>query len=189
MAKNCAVRLSPYCDTIISMRMQGIPYGEIERWLISQGKQHRISASTIHRNIKKSGLRVELPAAEEIAEQWGGRIDIEPVRELAGQILMQRRRIDRLLKREEDMQEERPGYHDRRISGEMKVLNELLKTLYGTMKTPEEAVKEAMAAASAGARDTFFTDDAVRVVTQMILDGEISVGEEGTVEITAGTRH
>ena len=123
---NCAVRLSPYCDVLISMRMQNIPYLQMEKFLIEQGKEknenYRISAPTLYRNFMKTKLNIELPYAEELAERWGGRIDLDLVRELSGQILIQRQRVDKLVRREQQMQRKTPGYHDKRIRAEQDAL-------------------------------------------------------------------
>lgn len=133
LTKNCAIRLSVHCDTIIAMRMQGIPFQKIEDWLIEQGKQYRIAAPTLQRNFAKTGIRIELPAAEQIAERWGGRMDIDIQREVQGLILLQKGRVSELVNREKQKQITNPGYFDRRVRQEMAELLAQVSTLQKLM--------------------------------------------------------
>jgi len=177
MSKNCAVRKSPYCDVVISMRMQGIPYRQIEAWLIEQGDEHRISAATILRNLTKTKLKVELSYAEELAEKWGERIDLDHARELAGQIIAQRKRVDKMQRLEEERQEDRAGYFDRRLKGERELLAKMIKDMAGMMKSPLEAAQEAMeAGALMGALSFQMSEDAKNVLKDMLLSGELRYG-------------
>ena len=136
MSKRCAVRVSTFCDIIISMRMQGIPYRQIEAWLIEQGDEHRISAATILRNLTKTKLKVELSYAEELAEKWGERIDLDHARELAGQIIAQRQRVDKMQRLEIERQELNARYFDRRLKGERELLSKMIKDIAMMMKSP-----------------------------------------------------
>jgi len=137
LSQDCAIRRSPFCEEIIAMRMQGINLSAIESWLIDQGPEHRIAASTISRLLKATNLEVKLPIAEEMAEKWGGRIDIDIQREIQGLILIQRDRISTLVRREQDEQETRPSYIDRRIRAEIEAQNEILTSLH-TIRVDEE---------------------------------------------------
>jgi len=178
MSKRCAVRISPYCDVIISMRMQGIPYRQIEAWLIEQGDEHRISASAILRNFQKTNLKVELSYAEELAEKWGERIDLDHARELAGQIVAQRMRVDKMQRLEEERQENNPRYFDRRLDHARELLTRMLRDMNTMMKTPLEAAQEAMeAGALMGAMGFHMTEDAKTVLKDMLLSGELKYGE------------
>jgi len=178
MSKNCAVRVSPYCDIVISMRMQGIPYRQIEDWLIEQGDEYRISAGTILRNLQKTKLKVELSYAEELAEKWGERIDLDHARELAGQIVAQRMRVDKMQRLEEERQELNPRYFDRRLRGERELLTKMLRDMQVMMKTPLEAAQEAMeAGALMGAIGFQMSEDAKSVLKDMLLSGELQYGE------------
>ena len=178
MSKNCAVRISLYCDIIISMRMQGIPYRQIEAWLIDQGDEYRISASTLYRNLTKTKLKVDLPYAEELAEKWGERIDLDHARELAGQILAQRKRVDKLQRLEEETQKKNERYFDRRLKPERELLMNMIKTMVVMMKSPLEAAQEAMeASALMGTIGFSMTEDATSVLKDMLLSGELQYGE------------
>lgn len=178
MSKNCSVRISLYCDIIISMRMQGIPYRQIEAWLIDQGDEHRISASTLYRNLTKTKLKVDLPYAEELAEKWGERIDLDHARELAGQIIAQRKRVDKLQRLEEELQKHNQRYFDRRLKPERELLMNMIKTMAAMMKSPLEAAQEAMeAGALMGAIGFSMTEDATTVLKDMLLSGELQYGE------------
>jgi hypothetical protein len=178
LTPNCAVRLSPFCDWIIAQRMQGVPYRDIENWLIEQGAEHRISAPGIWKNFQKVKIQIEIPYAEELAERWGGAIDLDLARVLQGEILAQRARIDRLMRNEKEQQKTKPTYHDKRISHERAALNDLIKTLHNMMKSPLEALKESEAAdAAAAANNLTISDDAKALVRQMLLDGDLKLGD------------
>lgn len=178
LPKNCAVKRSPYCEIIISMRMQGIDYRSIESWLIEQGEEHRISSPTIWRNLKNTRMVVELPFAEELAEKWGGRIDLDLAREMAGQIVAQRKRVDNLQRKEEERQKTNQSYHDKRLRQERDSLTEMIKALHGMMKSPVEAAKEALEANSLiTAMTVKLSQDAASVLKDMILNGELALGE------------
>jgi len=169
-----SVAKSPFCDVLLSMRMQGVNYHAMERWLIEQGQEQRIPASTIFRNMK--GIEVNLPYAEQLAERWGGRIDLDLSRELAGQLIAQRMRVDKLQRQEEKLQETNARYLDKRLRGERELLASLIKDLHGMMKNPMEAAIEAM---QADALTTMsISEDASALVTEMILNGEIKLGIE-----------
>lgn len=169
-----SVAKSPFCDVIISMRMQGVNYHRIEKWLEQQGKEHRIPASTICRNTKH--LEINLPYAEEMAERWGGRIDLDLARELAGQIVLQRTRVDRLQKQEDATQQGNPKYSDKRIRSERELLTIMIKELHAMMKNPLEAAMEAVAADQQGKVD--MSQDAQEKVAEMILNGEIKLSAD-----------
>lgn len=178
MSKNCAVRKSTYCDVIISMRMQGIPYRKIEDWLIEQGEEFRISAPTLMRNLTKTKLKVELSYAEEMAEKWGERIDLDYARELAGQIVAQRKRVDTMQRLEEEYQTRNPRYFDRRLKGERELLSKMIKDMAQMMKSPLEAAQEAMeAGALMGAIGFKMSEDATAMLTDLLLSGELQYGE------------
>ena len=178
MSKNCAVRRSPYCDIVISMRMQGIPYRQIEEWLIDQGPEYRISCSTLMRNITKTKLKVELSYVEEMAEKWGERIDLDYARELAGQIVAQRDRVDKMQRQEIVSQEKNKRYFDRRLKPERELLTNMIKTINAMMKSPLEAAQEAMeAGALMGAIGFKMSEDARGTLKEMLISGELKYGE------------
>lgn len=181
MQPNCSVRKSKYCEQIIAMRMQGITFQEIDNWLTEQGIEHRIPASTIWKNFKGTKMRIDLTHAEEIAEKWGGTIEISPLRELAAQIMIQKRRIDKLIRRELKEQEKdgRYGYHDRRIKVEMDSFRESVKTFQTLSLGPVEAAEEARRAeenAIATSKVTM-SKDGEEVLVQLILSGDLNLGE------------
>jgi len=185
MSKNCAVRLSIYCDIIISMRMQGIAYRQIEAWLIEQGDEYRISSATILRNLKKTKLQVELPYAEEMAERWGERIDLDYARELAGQVVAQRQRVDKMQRHEIDYQTNKnPRYFDKRLKPERELLTTMIKTLAAMMKTPLEAAQEALGAqALMGAIGFQMSEDAKGILKDLLISGELKYGELDDTEV------
>ncbi len=179
LSVRCAVRKSKFCEIIISMRMQGIPYRKIEEWLIEQGAEYRISAATLFRNLKKTKLKVELPYAEEMAERWGGRIDLDYARELAGQIVAQRERVDRMQRQELLSQESNARYFDRRLKPERELLNNMIKNIASMMKSPLEAAQEAVEAnALIGALGFKMSEDTSKLLTELLLSGQLQYGSE-----------
>lgn len=174
LSKQCAVALSPFCDSIIAMRMQGVPLRDIEKWLIEQGQESRIPASTIFRNLKNVKIDVKLPLAEEIAERWGGAIDIDMARELSGQVLIQRERIDKLVRRELDQQKTNLGYHDKRIHREQEMLVSLVAQLRQLVKDPDEALKERQRLDKERHEESMvLTPEALNVIRGLILSGQM----------------
>lgn len=180
---NCSVAQSPYCEQIIAMRMQGVPYLQIERWLTKRGEEHRIPYATIFRNFKSvknsKHLRVELPLAEELAEQWGGAFDFDAVRRLAGNMVLQQRRIDNMIRTEQRRQKENPNYSDKRIRAEMETLTLMTNSYNKLLKSPTEAAKELQEdreRASQG--EVRLTPEALDAVEQLVLDGKINVGAQ-----------
>lgn len=176
-----AVAKSPFTDVILAMRLQGINYQAIEKWLVKQGPDHRIPASTLCRNLKS--LEVNLPYAEELAEKYGGRIDLDLGRELAGQIIQQRNRLDNLQRQEIKVQTEgvdggkpNPRYLDKRIKPERELLASLIKDLHGMMKSPLEAAEEALQADQMV--EVSMTEDGRAVLRDMILSGDLKLGAE-----------
>lgn len=176
----CAVARSPYCDVIISMRMQGVDYRGIEKWLIQQGTQHRIAASTIFRNLQGSKLHVKLTYAEEMLENMGGQAEVDLINEMSKVVWTQKQRVD-LMVRDEIERRKSPGsesYIDRRIRHELEVYNELLRNLHNVL---QEAPVKAKAAADAeeqrmATQGIEATPDAKTVLRDLLLNGELSLG-------------
>lgn len=177
---NCSIRLSKFCDHIIAMRLQGVPYQKIAEWLEEQGKEHRIPIATLWRNFKQTKMRIELPYAEEIAERWGGTIDLDVGRELAGQVMLQRMRVDKLVKAEARKQETSPTYLDKRIRFEMEVMNDMMRNLHGMMKDPVDAANERAKADAikGGTQPIAMSQDAEKLMEDMILSGDIKFKED-----------
>ena len=174
----CSVAISPYRDIIISMQMQSVPYQKIEEWLAEQGKEYRISAATLWRNLKKTNLTFNTSYAEELAAEWGGRIDLDYVREVAGQVIAQRERVDAMRRHEKKKQETLPHYFDKRIKDEVRVLTDLLKTYAGFMQSPKDAAMDAMLASAFVEKTTMkMSEDAKGTLRDMLLNGELTYGE------------
>lgn len=169
---NCGTRKSPYCEVIISMRMQGIHYQKISEWLVEQGPQYKLDGSTICKHLKATGLTVELSRAEELAEKWGGRIDLDLARELQGQIILQRDRVDKLQRLEEERRQTNKSYFDRRLRQERELLVSMIKDLNNLMKTPLEDVLEGKLAGTLPLEMTV-GEDALSIIREMILSGEL----------------
>lgn len=179
LPKNCAVMLSPFCDSIIAMKMQGLSYLQIEKFLITQGDQYRISAPTIWRNLKKSKVNVRLPYGEELAERWGGQIDLDIARELSVQILVQKERLDKLIRSEAAKQRTNAHYHDKRIKQEQETLLQMMAKLQTMMKSPEEAAEERKRADTAKAQEALYiAPEALDTVRQLILSGFMAPQEK-----------
>jgi hypothetical protein len=176
----CAVRLSPYCDVIIAMRMQGVDFRGIEKWLLQQGDQFRIPPATLHRNLRATKLQVNLTYAEEMLERMGGQVDIDLVTEMSKTVWTQKQRVD-LLVRDEQTRRAQPGsesYMDRRIRHELEVYNELLRALHTVL---QEAPIKARQAAEAeqqrlDSQGITATKDALVVLRDLILNDELRMG-------------
>lgn len=178
--KKCAVRQSQFCDYIISMRMQGIPFRDIEAWLIEQGEIFRISAPTLWRNFKEAKIKVNLTYAEEMIENLGGQINIDLVREMSQNILTQKQRLDKMV-RAEDRRRQIPGsenYIDKRIRQEMQAHTEMMAKLHTMLqKAPAEAADIAEQTINKmREQGVKLTPDASAVITDLILNDEIQIG-------------
>ncbi len=151
MKPNCSTRMSPFCEVIISMRMQGVSCDNVEKWLVDQGEEYRIPAATIWRNLKDCAVEVSLPYAEELAEKWGGRMDMDLVRELGGQVLLQRQRVDAMSRQEAEARAENPRWFNHFILKERELLRILIKDLHNMMmeqlKQDQDLPPEHMASA------------------------------------------
>lgn len=182
MNPKCAVRQSKYCDIIISMRMQGMPYLSIEKWLIGEGgDEARISETTIYRNLKTSGLEVNLSYAEHMVEVTGGRLDLDLVREMSQNIYTQKQRIDKLVRREVEINGTRKpieAYLDKRIRPEMETLNKMVKDLHIMIQERD------LASAADGQPDVValeLTEDAASMIAELIVSGSLVIDASAVV--------
>lgn len=173
---HCKVRKSPYCDHIIALWLHGSPYLKIEKWLVDRGPEHRIPSPTIFRNFKEVKRLVTLPFAEEQAERFGGVIEIDISREMAGLILAQRERIDKLLRREQFQQKSaNPDYHDHRIRKEMELQLEQLKTAAEYLDKLEDQRHDDPLEQIIEAGGLVIAPEVESALTDMLLHGEIAV--------------
>lgn len=133
-----AVRRSKYCDFIITLRLQGNTYREIEAKLKEFGPEHRISAPTIWRNLAAAGVVDEAEQATRI-DEFGGNLDFDPVAELRKQIYIQKTRISYLLGQERARRLASPKspFHDPRIRDEMAALTSMMRTLREMTTSPD----------------------------------------------------
>jgi len=176
LVKQGAVRRSPFCDYIISMRLQGVPYLDIERWLIQQGPEYRISAPTICKQLNATKLNVDLTYAEKMLEDKGEFVEINLVREMSNNIITQKLRLDQLVKSEQKKRQESgfENYSDRRIRGEMMVMNDLIRNLHEILaKMPAEAAAAAKSAAEDAAKHLDISPDAEALLVDLIVNDEI----------------
>lgn len=176
----CAVRLSPFCDVIISMRMQGVEYRHIEKWLIEQGPQYRISPAAILRNLKNTKLHVQLTYAEEMLENLGGQVDVDLIQEMSKNVWTQKQRIDGMVRAEAERRAKpgEGGYTDRRIRHEMEVYGELLKNLHTFLQDAPIKAQQAIEAEQKrmDADGLMATKDALDVIRDLLLNNELSMG-------------
>jgi hypothetical protein len=178
MPPNCSVRKSPYCDMIIAQRLQGVPYRSIKQFLDGQGMQHSIPVATIARNLDCAKEAIELPYAEELAERWGGSIDLDAIRMLAGQILLQRRRIDKMVKAEVEKQKTNANFFDKRIRAEMETFQNQLKSYQSQLKDPILAARERYQADGiVQASELTLTAEGEKQLTDLVLSGQLRLGD------------
>jgi len=171
MPASCSVRRSPFCDEIISLRLQGHSYKKIEGWLKEQGPQHGIPVATICRNLQRGfgGDQSFLPAYEEVAEANGGDMSLDVARTLTGQVMIQRMRIDYMVRQEAEKRRTRVGYSNPRIRQEMETYLQLVEA---AAKYEEEAKREGGEMSSGNA---ILTPEAEKALAEMILSGNISM--------------
>lgn len=190
--KKCAVRISPFCDYIIAMRMQGVPYKDVERWLVEQGQEYRISAATIWRNLKRTKMHVRLTRIEEKLEAHGSVINLDIIREMSQNILVQKERIDQMVRTEAERRKQPnfENYIDKRIRQEMALMTDMVSKLHNMSRnTGEEALEEIKKAlAEMDEPESNVTADAAALIVDLILNDEISVGAEFLVP-GSNTRH
>lgn len=171
MPSQCSVRKSPLCDEILSLRLQGYSYKKIEVWLRSQGEGMMIPAATLCRNLQKAfqGDQDFMPAYEEVAEAHGGDIALDPGRTLAGQALIQRMRIDYMVRQENDRRKVKPGYSNPRIRQEMETYLQLVNAAaqYETEKAQEEG--------SISGGNSQMTPEAEAALAELIMSGKITM--------------
>lgn len=174
----CSVRKSRFCDDIIAMRLQGCSYRKIEEWLRGKGLEHVIPAATLCRNLI-GGLGKEetyLPTYEQVAETMGGEIPLDPARTLAGQALLQRLRIDAMIRTENDRRRVRPGSFNPRIRQEM----ETYLTLVEAAAKFAEGLSDIASDPSKG--NSNLDEAAEEAIAELIMSGSITV--PGTVVAT-----
>jgi len=182
LSPKCAVRLSPFCEQIIAMRLKRVPFREIEQWLMKQGADYRISYATISRNLSVAGFNVDLSFGETKIEEWGGDVELDLSRELAALILAQKHRVDQLVDGENAQNQIRPKgkvvpyYIDRRLAREM----ELFKAMIADHHRMERENKLSQKGISDKKLVAIVVSaDAEQVLTDMLLAGEIELRPEG----------
>lgn len=99
----CALRKSPYCDWIIALRLQGVTYPQLSRWLFE--RDYGMPIATLCVNLKN----IAVPNRTREADAIGGRFGTDEEAELEGQIAMLRGRIDKMHNYEKARQAGSPG--------------------------------------------------------------------------------
>lgn len=171
MSSKCSVRLSPYCDDIISLRFQGKSYRAIEDFLREKGLEFVIPAATLWRNLMR-GMGDEtsfLPVYEEIAEEHGGEISVDAGRVMAGQALIQRLRIDYMVRMEGVRRKNRPGYTNPRIRQEMETYLQLVEAAVKFDPAHNRGIDDI------GKGQVALTPEAEEAMSLLILSGGISL--------------
>lgn len=186
MNPKCAVRESMYCDTIIAMRLQNVPYRDIEDWLMEKGDRHRIAASTICKNLTKIKMKplVKTTYAEEMIERLGGVINVDPIREMQQNIFTQKQRVDHLVRREQEQRKLKnfENYSDKRIVRELTIYQKMLVDLHTVLnKLPEEALAAMMATKTLSEKPVQLSPAAEATLVDMLLSGEITMDPERVV--------
>lgn len=178
MSPDCSVRKSPLCDAIIGLYLTGTSFSQIELWLIQQGEIYRIPAPTLWRNLSKGDKNNERDKfqthIENEIESVGGMVNLSAVNEAQNNYLLQKKRVDFLVRAEQEKRKEpgRENYHDKRLAVEQKILNELLLTYQkasggGLLSRDEEGVTNPDGLS--------LSEDARKVLSDMILNEELKV--------------
>lgn len=163
--------------------MQGVPYDAIEEFLKQQGDKFVIPKATLWRNLQAAKKEVELPYAEEIAERWGGSIDIDAARELQRMILVQRRRVDKMVKKEEEKQKlpTSSSYFDKRIRAELETLSQMVGQYYRLMKSPMDAADERKKADEEIRKtEVDMTPETANQLADLLLKGKLTIGVDAS---------
>lgn len=168
LKQGCAVLLSKWCNLIICKRLQGATFKEIEEMLCEKGLEFRISAPTIWRNMAQAGVDKTDYRWTEIVEAWGGEKDVNIQDELRSQIIMQKTRINALVKREADLRKADDKYMDRRVRGEMETYVLLLKSLF------ETSIEDgAIAKGEKLGKEMEIDAESEKIIEEMILKGAL----------------
>lgn len=182
MSRDCAVRRSPYCDHVIAKRLQGISYTKIRDWLWDQNPDLAIPVPTLARNLAKAVKLSEMDqsVAEQIAEMWGGSLEFDLERTIAGQALVQRQRIDDMVKAEKERKKVKSGYMNPRIRQEMETLSSLLAQLERIKgaRDKEEAGKEILTGKEVEESEIgkiTMDKDGEQALTELILQGRLKI--------------
>lgn len=177
MPRDCSVRKNTYCDQVISLRLQGQTYEKIRDWLFDKGPEHSIPTPTLYRNLSKAirDAELNLPEAEKLFEAWGGTslgVPIDLVREIEGQIVLQRRRIDSMIYDENERKRIKPGYSHPRIRQEMETLVSLVGLI--TKLTPRGGEIPEGQGTVAPSRPQL-TPEVEAVLLEMVLTGKLKL--------------
>lgn len=170
-----AVKESPFCNELISMRLQGSTYNQLSEFTASKGV--RIPITTIRRDLMNV-VKPQLTMTEEAMERWGGELTINTKRELSLQIRMQKLRIDDMHREEKKRQKEKnnPYYLIPEIKGEVLVLNTLLAHLTTIEHRERElSVEEAKKPINVSEYTLKMTEDGRAVFREMFLTGEVAL--------------
>lgn len=160
-----ATAKSKFLDDIIEQRKAGKTLSEISKWLAEKGEI--LTQPTLHRNLAPAAdlipkavpftreqrqAKVNEVVAKEQAQELLQPLDIKM--ELAEQIRVQKRRLHRLCKQEEQRQDPLEFvYHDRRIRSELELFNEMARNFYAM------EVEESQVEALRADRDALFPDE------------------------------
>jgi hypothetical protein len=161
------------------MRLQSVPLYKISDFLKSKGPDHYIPPTTICRNIAEALAKgppdeFEQTAAEQQAERWGGKLDLNLEHELIGQFVLQRRRLDILRKQEEARRIDNPNHLDKRIKPETELLLLIARQLRDMSISPAEAQREYLdALEQEGGRELELSQDAEDVLTDLVINGDL----------------
>jgi len=171
----CSVRDSKFVDLILSRRLNGCTFREIEEELTAKGLEYRIPASTIWRNMTEAGAGGTDFEWTALIDMWGGEKEIDIQGELKNQAFMQKYRINALVKREREKKKLTPEYMDRRIREEMETLVLMLKTLH---ETGVESVDDTKAAKLGKGME--IDSEAEQQLEAMILSGKLRPTQSNT---------
>ena len=172
MPHNAALRMSPFCEEVIALRLSGISFMRITQFLMMKGREFELSEATLARTLTKALTAVGmkkgdyLPLATDMQEKLGGRFVVDVYSKLSSLLFIQRRRLDALLRYEEEQRSAgKLNYVDSRINKITEVMGDLLEKLNG--------LGEVGAVAKETSRDVEVDPALEDLLIQNILEGKI----------------
>jgi hypothetical protein len=124
-----AIRKSDFCDHIISMWLQGYQFEKISKFLNEQGAEFYISAHTLSKTLRPIRDTFLTPVGSKIINDLGGSVEVSVEDELKQLILIQKQRIDSLLRKENGLNASGEGKYYSQVRHEIETMLSITKQM------------------------------------------------------------